>query len=275
MRTAVVFSGALRYEQLASKFWHFYGKADYFLVTWNENPTNGYSDIMPVKQIPLDLTKFPVPLKAVIVSDYNEFVSKYRNHGESHLIYRFENIAGMMFNWSKIKDLPGIDHYDRIIIARPDLIILRDINDVPIDDVIHIEVWESSEKGGDQILVTTPKKLHVFKELYDSYIATGGTKCHPFMYAAYKSTFKEHFAELTHTIFGKYSTSIVRPDYPPEWDNRSASTELFADIDFYKQRWWDSKEKWEPFEEFTTEEEYLVALRKGIDDTMTLYRHLF
>jgi hypothetical protein len=222
MKTAVVFSGPVRQVELASKFWHNFGEADYFLITWDKTVlsriTSTFDAGDPTNVVDLDLSNFPKPLTYTIVSDYLQFRETHIMHG-SH----FPNTC-MMHNWSLLGSLPGIYEYDKIILTRTDLAVFPAnnalANYIPLDGKSD-KIW--SQNVQDSLWVFSPRLIEFVEHIANLYL-TQPVEIHGFI---------KNLIDSTNKFLPMYDsdcyTTICRPGF-----------DLMSKILLHTTHWWNT-----------------------------------
>lgn len=227
MKKAVVFYGSMRNIELGSKFWKYLGEdVDYFVVTWDVvNPHHSDS----IEPYPFEISKFPVPVKASIIVNFQSHVMDLTNMGLTDI-----GMLHVLYHWSLIKNLPGISSYDAIIVTRTDAIFGKPFG---IDWEPHIipgkVIFTGSDKTTNQgvndwILVTDPMGLESLHELYHQ-----GINTRDFLDANQLGGYKiihRYLAEKLIDCPDKFTYIdrpipigvLVRPGYPKIWETLEA-----------------------------------------------------
>lgn len=249
MKTAVVFCGTIRNELLAAKSWHQFGEADYFAVTWDKvehkitSRTHSISDY--------NIATFPVPLNASIVLNYPEFHKEYIKFADTivtkeYMIpYRTINVIGMLYTWSKIKDLPGIEQYDRIVVIRPDVMIcgnldLADFNLTPGRINWLIDSDDDVNKIlDDKMFIASPESLPMLDKYFNEF--DGKKNIHEFLYymsVKYPASCMPDRVHRSHGMVHNFHSAIIRHGYPKEWNELPFTSVLFVKVVIYSAKWW-------------------------------------
>jgi hypothetical protein len=226
MKKAVVFYGSMRELEMGSKSWHVLGEdVDYFVVTWDKVNTH-FSDKNP--SYLFDPSTFPVPVKASIIVDYDNYLGQLQWAGLE--VHSFTSLPYILYHWSLVRSLPNISSYDKIIISRTD-ILFTTLGRVAWEPTVvpgKITFTGSTDFGiSDWMLITDPVGLNTLTDIYTNgiqtkdFLAEGNNfkLIHHYLVEQVNADPEKFFYEPDRFWPTMPIVTIIRPNSPKVWES--------------------------------------------------------